>query len=278
MKQTVVDVRTCCERCQKAKTHKTRNRGPLGHIISPSIPMHQLSMDFLLIDTRAKTKVKILTVIDEFTKYGWAFIVKSEKAKSTAETLYSALYTKFGLPAIVHTDRGQTFVSKIIQELNKMLHISHSVTTSYRPQSNATCERLNETIIARIRTLIPKEKKRWHVHVDSLVFAYNATVHDSTQMSPYYAMFGRNPKLPLDFMVQLPQINDANQHTVQTYTEERNRTMKEAFKLCAENIDYLNKIYDVCALYSKVNTHIFDHIKLYKFYMVYSELLCLIYV
>ena len=56
MKKTVTNVVSTCERCQKSKTPKHKNRGPLEHIKSPSIPMHQLSMDFLLIDTRANSK------------------------------------------------------------------------------------------------------------------------------------------------------------------------------------------------------------------------------
>ena len=147
MKKTVTNVVSTCERCQKSKTPKHKNRGPLEHIKSPSIPMHQLSMDFLLIDTRATSKLKILTVIDKFTKFAWAIIIKSENAKLTANKLYRELYTKFGVPSIVHTDRGKTFLSNVIHQLNKIISIKHTTTTPYRPQSNATCERFNKTLI-----------------------------------------------------------------------------------------------------------------------------------
>ena len=236
MKKTVSDVIITCDRCQKAKTPKHKNRGPLQHITSPSIPMYQLSMDFLLIDTRAKSKLKLLTVIDEFTKFSWAIVIHSENAKLTAEKLYRELYTKFGIPSIVHTDRGQTFLSNIIKQLNKILSIKHTTTTSYRPQSNATCERLNKTIISRIRSLHPKEKTRWNLHVDSLIFAYNCTVHESIGMSPYYAMFGRHPKLPLDFMVRVPNTDIKRQNSMKTYAEQRENEMKRAFEVCAKNI------------------------------------------
>ena len=236
MKQVVTDIVSSCDRCQKSKTHKNRNRGPLEHIQSIPVPMHQLSMDFLQIDTRADSKFKLLTVIDEFTKFAWAIVVKSENASKTADKLYRELYTKFGIPSIVHTDRGQTFVSKVIKQLNAMLSIKHTTTTSYRPQSNATCERLNETLITRIRSLAPREKSKWNLHVDSLVFAYNYTVHESIGMSPYYAMFGRQPKLPLDLMVRLPETLPQQPQRMKTYASERAKEMKEAFKVCADNI------------------------------------------
>ena len=61
---------------------------------------------------------------------------------------------------------------------------------------------MNSTII---RTLTPAEKPRWNTHVDSPLFTYNYTVHES-----FYAMFGRHPTLPTDILVQLSdsQVNN----------------------------------------------------------------------
>ena len=236
MKLTTTCVVASCERCQVSKTTQHKNKGPLQHIETPSEPMYQLSLDYLQIDTRANTKLKILTVIDEFTKFGWALIVNSENARVTAEKLYRELYTKFGIPSIIHSDRGQTFLSKIIEQLNKLLSIKHTTTTAYRPQSNATSERFNQTLISRIRSLPPREKSRWHLHVDSLVFAYNSTTHESTNMSPYYAMFGRHPKLRIDLMVRIPE-NSAQRHIkIAPYAEQRGNEMRAAFRTCADNI------------------------------------------
>ena len=148
MKQTVIMICTMCEICQKAMTVPTKNKGPLTHMQTPSRPMHQLSIDFLQIDTRAQTKCRILTCVDEFTKFAFGIIIKSENDKKIIPD---------GMPEVAHSDRGATFLSKVLREFNKFLGITHTVTTAYRPQSNGTCERLNGTIIDRIRTLNPRE-------------------------------------------------------------------------------------------------------------------------
>ena len=158
--------------------------------------MHQLSIDFLAIDTKAQTKCKILTCVDEFTKYAFGILVKSGNAEKTAEALYRNIYTKFGIPEVVHSDQGATFVGKVLKELNNLLGIRHTITTTYRPQSS--------TLISRIRTLQPREKKKWHFHVDSLVMAYNTTTHESTNTTPFQAMYGRHAKIPIDLLVHLP--------------------------------------------------------------------------
>ena len=237
LKNSVTEACEKCERCQRAKTPKTQNKGPLTHIITPSKPMHQLSIDFLSIDTKAQTKCKILTCVDEFTKHAFGIVVTSENAKKCAEHLYRHVYTKFGIPEVIHSDRGATFLSKVIQELNDLLGIKHTITTPYRPQSNGSCERLNSTIISRMRTLQPKEKVRWHLHLDSLIFAYNSTVHESIGISPFSAMFGRHPKIPIDLLVRLPATDDKEVKSVKSFVSEREAELKESFDACARNIE-----------------------------------------
>ena len=47
-------------------------------------------------------------------------------------------------------------------------------------------------------TLTPEQKKDWKSHVPALVHAYNCTRNADTGFSPYYLLFGREPRLPVD--------------------------------------------------------------------------------
>ena len=47
-------------------------------------------------------------------------------------------------------------------------------------------------------TLTPEQKKDWESHVPALVHAYNCTRNAATGFSPYYLLFGRGPRLPVD--------------------------------------------------------------------------------
>ncbi|XP_066571623.1 uncharacterized protein LOC136760225 [Amia ocellicauda] len=65
---------------------------------------------------------------------------------------------------------------------------------------NGGTERFNRTLGSMLRTLPLKEKHQWPQQIQTLTFAYNATVHETTGYAPFFLMFGRVPRLPVDVM------------------------------------------------------------------------------
>ena len=45
-----------------------------------------------------------------------------------------------------------------------------------------------------------------------MVFAYNTSVHASTGITPYEAMFGRAPRLPIDLVFPVPECGGRGTH------------------------------------------------------------------
>ena len=70
--------------------------------------------------------------------------------------------------------------------------------------TNGQCERFNSKLCNMLGTLPEKEKAGWKAHLSSMTHAYNCTQHPSTTYSPYFLMFGRQPRLPIDFELGLP--------------------------------------------------------------------------
>ena len=51
-----------------------------------------------------------------------------------------------------------------------------------------------------IGKLDPEKRKKWLTHIGSIIIAYNSTRSLVTGYSPYYLMFGRRPRLPIDLL------------------------------------------------------------------------------
>ncbi len=56
------------------------------------------------------------------------------------------------------------------------------------------------TLGSMIRALPPRSKQKWPQILQTLTFAYNCTAHESTGYAPFYLMYGRTPRLPVDVM------------------------------------------------------------------------------
>ena len=72
--------------------------------------------------------------------------------------------------------------------------------TSCHPQNNGQTEVVNKTLSTLLRTLIHKNLKTWEDCLPFIEFAYNRSVHSTTNMSPFEIVYGFNPLTPLDLL------------------------------------------------------------------------------
>uniref|UniRef100_H3A9W5 Gypsy retrotransposon integrase-like protein 1 n=1 Tax=Latimeria chalumnae TaxID=7897 RepID=H3A9W5_LATCH len=70
----------------------------------------------------------------------------------------------------------------------------------HSPMGNGTAEHFNRTLGNIIQCLLPRTKQKWAQTLQTLTFAYNCTVHETTRYPPFYLMYGRVPGLPVDVM------------------------------------------------------------------------------
>jgi hypothetical protein len=81
--------------------------------------------------------------------------------------------------------------------MNSFLGIKQKLSTAYHPQTNGLVERFNRTLKEGIRKMAEENKSNWDLFIPAFLYAYRVSPHDSTQVSPYEAMFGRKPNLPI---------------------------------------------------------------------------------
>lgn len=177
-------------------------RAPM-HSIATSYPLEIVAIDFLSLGRPADTYQYLLVVTDLFSRYGWAFPTKDQTAETTARVLWRGLIQTWGCPEKILSDRGAAFESSLLDHLLQLYGGKKLRTTPYHPQGNGSCERFNKTLLSLLGSLEEQDKARWPDHLPALLMAYNTTVHSSTGMTPYFIMYGRHARLPVDIATGL---------------------------------------------------------------------------
>jgi len=196
-----------CPRCLRRKSNVSR--APMISIES-GFPLDLVTTDFLKVDQCRGGIGNILVITDHYTKFSVAVATQNQTAKTTADVLLNHFIFKYGIPARLLSDQGPNFESEVIKETCKVLNIDKVRTTVYHPQCNGSSERYNRSLLSMLGTLEPEKKADWKKYLPSLVYAFNATKHESTGFSPFELMFGRKAKLPIDSVFNLDQADSNN--------------------------------------------------------------------
>ena len=87
---------------------------------------------------------------------------------------------------------------------------------------------MNQTIIRMIGKLEKDKKACWSKHLPELLLAYNATGSTVTGYSPYYLLFGRRSRIPVDYL--FPTLHDSPPQTkMELSVVAMQKRLKEAF-------------------------------------------------
>ena len=191
-----------CQRCIKYEGRSIK--APLVPIYATA-PMELLHTDFTSIErpvalNKQPKPIPILVFTDHFTRYAFAYKTSDYTARTIAEVLYNQVIALFGAPARLLSDQGTGFMSEVVRELCNLLGVEKCRTSAYHAQTNGQVERMHQTIMRMIGKLSDNKKLHWEHHLPEILQAYNATRSELTGYSPFYLMFGRRPRLPLDFV------------------------------------------------------------------------------
>ena len=215
--------------CLMQKKPHVQQKAALHSIIT-TMPMELVTIDFLKVEKGMGGYEYILVLVDHFTRFAQAYPTKNKSSVTVAKKLYNDFVLRFGIPARLLSDQGGEFENRIIKELNKHLGICKSRTTPYHPQTNGSCERMNQTLLKMLKTLSEKEKSKWPESINKLIHAYNCSSHSSTGYSPFFLMFGRQPRLPIDLMLAIEKQDDEiNSHN--TFVDSWQKQMKDAYEI-----------------------------------------------
>lgn len=86
-----------------------------------------------------------------------------------------------------------------------------------------------------LKTLTDKQKTNWKESLNKLIFAYNSTKCEVTGFSPFYLLYGRHPRLPIDLLFGLEE--STGTVSQQEYLKRWKEQMREAYEISRENME-----------------------------------------
>lgn len=184
-----------CQLCLQRK----RPQQNLGLMASkpPCRPWHTVAMDFCgpYIESDEGHKY-VLVFVDHFTKWVELVPTRDQLASTVFNSFYRFIICRHGCPERLLSDNGPQFRSQLVQGLCKEFDIQKIYSSAYYPQGDGYAERFMRTLNNSLAALSSKDPRHWSAYVPGLMFAYNASEHEATQLCPFEMCTGRLPRLP----------------------------------------------------------------------------------
>ena len=206
------DLRNRIKKCSHCRKYEAAPTVVPMKPLTCSGPGELLHVDFKSIEDTVPLREdpvirNVLVLQDHFSKYVVAYVVKDQTACTAAETLRIGYFRFFGEPAYLVSDQGKAFMGHVITHL---------------------CELYGVQFIRMISKLEEDKKACWSEHLPELLMAYNATRSTVTGYSPYYLLFSRRPRIPVDYL--FPTLRDSPHQTkMEVSVAAIQKRLKEAF-------------------------------------------------
>ena len=140
----------------------------------------------------------IVTAIDVFFRYLFAYPTSNQDAKTIAKVLIHIMTKHAYLPTTLISDKGTAFMSHVIKEVAGVLGITLKHATTKHAQTIGLLERSHMSIKQALKIETGERRSLWHKYVNIAVLNYNTSYHTSIGCEPSRVFHGRIPYNILD--------------------------------------------------------------------------------
>ena len=191
-----------CPRCQESKPSNQAPSGQAHPLKAPSQNFETVSLDFVhpLPETPEGFNT-IVTFSDHLSRSAIWVPAKTQPdqpldAVATAHLFFEHVFTLYGMPLRLVSDRDSRFLTTFWQELFRLMGTQLAMSTAYHPMSNGLSEVHNRTVLTSLRAYVQQLSHTWKDHIKAIQFAYNNSFCPALGCTPFQALLGQSPYLP----------------------------------------------------------------------------------
>ena len=198
MKKEIEGFISTCVTCQTKGTATPKGQQHTAVTPTMGFPFMRIHVDFVgPLSVTARGNRYILTIKDAFTKWTEAIPLKTLSTEEMVTALDREIFCRYGLPEAIHSDMGSQFTSCLYKELARELGIQITHTGGYHPQGNGQVERFHRDLKSILNAIQEDSHESWDLCLPQALFASRTSYNTAIKMTPYQALFGRDPSAPL---------------------------------------------------------------------------------
>ena len=187
-----------CHICQTAKEDRRKRMGDARAHQVPEAPWDVVHLDWISgFKPSPEGYDSVLVFVDALT--GMVHLQackKTDTSKDTAKHFVRNVVRLHGMPKGVVSDRDIRLRAHFWRALQQRLGTELRFTTAYTPNSNGKVERVNAVLGDVLRSLCDFAGKNWADQLDLAEFAINGSESSATGLTPFFANFAREPRVP----------------------------------------------------------------------------------
>ena len=132
--------------CAGVKALKPARNAPM-QVYHPLRRFSQVASDVQTVTPRrTRDNIKILVLVDMFTRFARAISISDEKAKTIASAIIEEWTSIFGPMECLLCDIGPNIIGKVVSGMADALGVKKVTTSAFHPQTNRCVERFNRTL------------------------------------------------------------------------------------------------------------------------------------
>ena len=189
-----------CEQCiRESRIDPSLTRPPLQnpneHITAPE---DAIQIDLVPELPPSGGYENIVTAMDVFSRYLFAYPTANQDAKTIAKVLITIMTKHAYLPTTLISDKGTAFTSHVIKEVAGVLGVTLKHATTKHAQTIGLLERSHASINKALKNETGERRSLWHKYINIAVLNYNTSYHTSIGCEPSRVFHGRIPYNILD--------------------------------------------------------------------------------
>jgi transposase InsO family protein len=233
----VRDYCSTCPECQKTSRLSVSDRAKLVRVPIIEKPFSKIAIDIFGPLARTKSgKRYVLTVCDYATRYPEAYALRDATAETVSDSLID-LISKVGIPDEIVSDQGTNFMSELVRQLLRKLHIKKISCSPYHQQSNGLVERFHGCLKPMLQKFAGDDPKEWDKMLPYLLFAYSEVPEASLGFSPFELLYGRQLRGPLSLLKESWSDETSDDQNVVEYVLQMRQRLQEMTELVRENLE-----------------------------------------